>query len=171
MFILVISTSDFDDFLKEVEKSKLYIPNYPVIQASIDKAIVGMENACCKYEDIVKIAESLEMDMVFKEKLIEFYYEGFRSKHQLYHPIFEKAAVFCKMGDVTIIYNHTFDTIVTILENLNLFKKRLEKESMPELYIIWYTGQLYFEFEIFGEYVSRIFYEINREVRGENLTQ
>jgi len=29
------------------------------------------------------------------------------------------------------------------------------------------TGQLYYEFEIFDEYVSRIFYEINREVRGE----
>jgi hypothetical protein len=29
------------------------------------------------------------------------------------------------------------------------------------------TGQLYFKSEMFGQYVSRIFYEINREVRGE----
>ena len=29
------------------------------------------------------------------------------------------------------------------------------------------TGQLYFESEMFGQYVSRIFYEINREVRGK----
>ena len=43
--------------------------------------------------------------------------------------------------------------------------------SAANLSSTWETGLLYFEFEIFGEYVSRIFYEINREVRGENLTQ
>jgi hypothetical protein len=33
----------------------------------------------------------------------------------------------------------------------------------------WETGQLYYEFEIFEEYMSIIFFEINREIRGENL--
>ena len=41
--------------------------------------------------------------------------------------------------------------------------------SAANLSSTWDTGQLYFESEMFGQYVSRIFYEINREVRGENL--
>ena len=39
--------------------------------------------------------------------------------------------------------------------------------SAANLSSTWETGQLCFESEIFGQYVSRIFYEINREIRGE----
>jgi hypothetical protein len=161
------SCRDFEDFLKEVEKSELYGPNYPVLQAGIEKAIAGMDNACCKYSDILNISENLEIDGVILEKLIQFDYDGLKSKYNLNPSIFEKAAAFCQGGDVIGIYNHTFDTIDIILENLNRIKAKMEKESMPELYIIWETGQLYFESEMFGQYVSRIFYEINSEVRGE----
>jgi hypothetical protein len=158
------STRDFEDFLKEVEKSELYGPNYPVLQSVIEKAIVGMENARCKYEEILKISESLEMDMVILEMLIQFDYDGLQSKYNLNPSIFEKAAAFCQGGEIIGIYTHTFDAIDNILENLNRIKAKLEQESLPELYIIWETGQLYFESEMFGQYVSRIFYEINREV-------
>jgi hypothetical protein len=158
------STRDFEDFLKEMEKSELYGPNYPVLHDAIEKAIDGMENARCKYKEIVNISEGLEMDMVILEKLNEFDYESLQSKYHLNPSIFEKAAAFCQGGDIIGIYTHTLDTINAILENLNRIKATLEKESLPELYIIWQTGQLYFESEMFGQYVSRIFYEINREV-------
>jgi hypothetical protein len=158
------STRDFEDFLKEVEKSELYVPNYPVLQDAIDKAISSMDIARYKYEEIVNISESLEMDIVILEMLSKFDYESLQSKYHLNPSIFEKAAAFCKAGDVIGIYNHTFDTIVSILENLNRIKATLEKMSLPELYIIWETGQLYFESEIFGQYVSRIFYEMHKSM-------
>jgi len=158
------STRDFNDFLKEVEKSELYSPNFSVLQAGIDKAIVGMENARCKYEDILNISGNFEMDVVILEKLYQFDYDGLQSKYHLNPQVFEKAAAFCQRGDIIGIYNRTFDTIAAILENLNQIKAKLEKESLPELYIIWETGQLYFENEMFGQYVSRIFYEIKTEV-------
>jgi hypothetical protein len=158
------STRDFEDFLKEVEKSELYGPNYPALQAAIEKATAGMENARCKYEEIVNILESLKMDMDILEKLIQFDYDDLQLKYKLNPSIFEKTALFCQTGDVIGIYNHTLDFINVIFKNLYRIKATLEKESLPELYIIWETGQLYFECEMFGQYVSRIFYEINREV-------
>jgi hypothetical protein len=161
---LLESTRDFEDFLKEVEKSELYGPNYPVIQSIIDKAIVGMENARCKYEEIVNISKILEMDMVILEMLSEFDYESLQSKYHLNPSIFEKVAAFCQGGDVIGIYTHTVDTIDIIFENLNIIKAKLEQDSLPELYIIWETGQFYFDIQMFGQYVSRIFYEINWEV-------
>jgi hypothetical protein len=164
--IFIESTKDFEDSLKEIEKSELYGPNYPALQVVIDKTITGMENARCKYREIVNISESLEMDVVILETLIEFDYDGLQSKYHLNPSIFEKAAAFCQAGDVIGIYNHTLDTIAVILENLYRVKAKLEQESLPALYIIWETGQLYFESEMFGQYVSRIFYEINREFRG-----
>ena len=160
------STSYFEDFLKEVEKSELYGPNYPVIHDALEKAIAGMENARCKYEEIVNISESLEMDVVILEKLITFDYYGLLFKYNLNRSIFKKTAVFCKRGDIIGIYTHTLDTINAILKNLNHIKATLVEESLPELYIIWETGQLYCESEMFGQYVSRIFYEINMDVRG-----
>jgi hypothetical protein len=160
------SAKNFEDFLKEVEKSELYGPNYPILQAAVDKAIAGMENARCKYEEINNNSESLVMDLVILKNLIEFDYDGLQSKYHLNSTIFEKAAAFCQAGDVTGIYNHTLDTINAILENLIRIKDILEKESLPELYIIWETGQLYFESEMFGQYVSRIFYEIKTDVRS-----
>ena len=162
------STRDFEDFLKEVEKSELYGPNYPVLQSAIEKAIAGVETARCKYEEIVNISESLNMDMVILEKLIQFDYDGLQSKYHLNSTIFEKATAFCQEGDVIGIYTNEVDTINTILENLNQIKAKLEKESLPELYIIWETGQFYFESEMFGQYVSRIFYEINKNVRKKS---
>jgi hypothetical protein len=158
------SSRDFQDFIKEVEKAELYGANYPVLQIGIDKAIAGMENARCKYMEIVNISETLEMDIIIMEKLIEFDYEGLKSRYNLNPSIFEKAAAFCQEVDVMGIYKHTFDTITSILENLYRIKATLEKNLLPELYIIWETGQMYCESEIFGQYVSRIFYEINREV-------
>jgi len=161
------STRDFEDFLKEVEKSEIYGSNYPVLLATIDKAIVGMDNARCKYEEILSISKNLTMDTVILNKLYQFDYVGLQSKYHLNPQVFEKAAAFCQVGDIIGIYNHTFDTIAAILENLNQIKAKLEKESLPELYIIWETGQLYSESEMFGQYVSRIFYEITRPFGGK----
>jgi hypothetical protein len=159
------SSRDFENFLKEMEKSELYGPNYPVLQAVIEKAIVGMDNARCKYQEILNISRGLSMDVVILDKLNQFDYVGLQSKYHLNPSIFEKAAAFCQAGDIIGIYNHTFDTISAILENLKQIKAKIEKESLPELYIIWETGQLYCENEMFGQYVSRIFYEINTEVK------
>jgi hypothetical protein len=158
------STRDFEDFLKEVEKSELYGPNYTVLKDVIDKTIAGMEMARCKYIEIVNISKNLEMDVVILEKLNQFDYAGIKSKYNLNPSIFEKAAVFCKGGNIIGTFTHTVDTIDIILENLNIIKANLEQDSLPELYIIWETSQLYFESEMFGQYVSRIFYEIKTEV-------
>jgi hypothetical protein len=158
------SARDFEDFLKEVEKSELYGPNYPVLLAAIEQAIVGMDNARCKYEEILNISKDLAMDAIILEKLYQFDYIGLQSEYHLNPTVFEKAAVFCQAGDVIGIYNHTFETTARIIENLNQIKATLEKESLPELYIIWETGQLYCESEMLGQYVSRIFYEIKTEV-------
>ena len=158
------STRDFEDFLKEVEKAELYGPNYPVLQAAIEKAIAGMDQARRKYEEILNISKGLAMDAGILEKLYQFDYNGLQSKYLFNAPVFEKAASFCRSGDIIGIYNHTFDTTTAILENLNQIKAKLEKESLPELYLIWETGQLYCESELFGQYVSRIFYEIKTEV-------
>ena len=162
--IFLESSRDYKDFLKEVEKSELYGPNFSVLQAGIYKAIEGMENARCKYDEILNISNSLEMDVVILEKLNQYDYNGLQSKYNLNPSIFEKAAAFCQAGDIIGIYNHTFNTIDTIIKNLNRIKAKLEQESLPELYIIWETGQLNIDSEMFGQYVSRIFYEINKEV-------
>ena len=159
------SIRDFEDFLKEVEKSELYAPNYLELQTTIEKTIAGMENARCKYKEIVNISESLEIDIFILEKLNEFDYDGLQSQYHLNPSIFEKAATFCQAGDVIGIFTHTVETIDIILENLNRIKAKLEQNLLPELYIIWDTGQLYFESELFGQYVSRIFYEIKTEVK------
>jgi hypothetical protein len=156
------SNRDFEDFLKEVEKAEIYGPNYPVLQAAIEKAIAGMDNARCKYEEILNLSKGLAMDAVILEKLYQFDYNGLQSKYLLNSPVFKKAAAFCRGGDIIGIYNHTFDTIAAILENLNQIKAKLEKESLPGLYLIWETGQLYCESELFGQYVSRIFFEITK---------
>jgi len=158
------STRDFEDFLKEVEKSELYGPNYPVLQAAIEKAISGMDNARCKYQEILNLSKGLEMDTVILEKLNQFDYYGLQSKYGLNPPVFKKAAAFCRGGDIIGIYNHIFDTTTAVLENLNQIKAKLEQESLPGLYLIWHTGQVYCESELFGQYVSRIFYEIKTEV-------
>ena len=156
------STRDFEDFLKEVEKAELYGPNYPVLQAAIEKAIAGMDNARCKYQEILNLSKGLAMDVVILERLRQFDYAGLQSRYALNHQVFNKAAAFCLGGDIIGIYNQTFDTTTALIENLNQIKAKLEKESLPELNLIWETGHLYCESELFGQYVSRIFYEITK---------
>ena len=156
------SNRDFEDFLKEVEKAELYGPNYPVLQAVIEKAIAGMDNARCKYQEILNLSKVLAMDAVILERLRQFDYAGLQSKYGLNPPVFKKAAAFCRGGDIIGIYNHIYENLAQILENLKNIKAKLKKESLPELNLIWETGQLYCESELFGQYVSRIFYEITR---------
>jgi hypothetical protein len=156
------SNRDFEDFLKEVEKSELYGPNYPVLQAAIEKAIAGIDNARCKYQEILNLSKGLVMDVVILERLRKFDYVDLQSKYHLNSPVFKKAETFCHGGDVIGIYNHIYENTVQIVENLNNIKAKLEKESLPELNLIWETGQLYCESELFGQYLSRIFYEITK---------
>ena len=158
------STRYFEGFLKELEKSELYGPNYPLLQTAIEKAIVGMDNARCKYKEILNIAGEHRMDVDILKKLNQFDYYGMQARYDLNPPIFEKAAAFCHAGNIVGIYNYTFDTLVAIIEKLNQIKEKLGKESLPDLYIVWETGQMYFEIRMFGQYVSRIFYEIKTEV-------
>jgi hypothetical protein len=158
------SARDFEDFLKEVEKSELYGPKYPVLQAAIEKAISSMDNARCKYQEILSLSKGLAMDADILEKLNKFDYNGLQSRYDLNPQVFKKAETFCQGGDVIGIYNHICENIARILENLNNIKTKLEKESLPELNLIWETGQLYCESELFGQYLSRIFYEIKTEV-------
>ena len=159
------STRDFEELLKEMEKSELYDADFPVLQACMDKAIVGMENASGKYEEILNHSRDIEADVVILEMLIQFDYDALLSQYRLNPSIFAKAAAFCQAGDIRGIYAATFDAINAVLDGLYQMKAMLDKDLLPELYITWETGQLYFESQLFGQYVSRIFYEIYKEVK------
>lgn len=44
---------------------------------------MGIENAYCKYEEIVNMSGVLEMDEVIPEKLRQFDYDDLQSKYKL----------------------------------------------------------------------------------------
>jgi len=154
------SSRDYKDFLKEMEKSEIYGWNLILLQDMINKSITDMENAYCKYSDILNIAKNLEIDLFILEKLIKFDYAELKYKYSLNPTIFEKAVAFCKTGDVKGIYSYTHETLGILLDRLRQIKAELEQGSIPEIYLVWETGQLYCDSELFGQYISRIFHEI-----------
>jgi len=157
------SCRDYEDFLKELERAEIYGFDFLVLRDMIDNSITGMEKAFSIYSDIVSISESLVLDPIIFGKLIDFDYTCLKQKFNLNSPIFENVSYFCRRGDIKGIYKYTYENIRFLLYKLRQIKLKLDQCSMPELYLIWEIHQLYFESEMFGQYVSRIFFEITQE--------
>lgn len=155
------SNSDYQLILREIELSGSYGANFVVLQELIDNAIENMSMANSIYWQIWHTSKNLDYDPVVLEKLRQFDYLSYQVENNLDPVIFDKAANYLKTGDVRGSYKQAFIASGEILQYLETIKTKIEKNKLPGIKTCWRLNQLFLETELFGQYVSEVFFALD----------
>jgi len=155
------SNSDYQLILREIELSSSYGANFVVLQELINNAIENMSMANSIYWQIWHTSKSLDYDPGVLEKLSQFDYLSYQVENNLDPVIFEKAANYLKVGDVRGTYKQAYKATGEILQYLETIKTRIDKNMLPSIKTCWRLNQLYLETELFGQYVSEVFFALD----------
>jgi hypothetical protein len=154
------SNSDYQLLLREIELSGSYGTNFVTLQELVNKATANMKMANSTYWQIWQISEGLDYDPVVLEKLRQFDYFDYQTENNLDPVIFEKAANYLKAGDVRGTYKQAYNATAEILHSLETLKINIDKNKLPQIKTCWRLNQLYLETELFGQYVSEVFFAL-----------
>lgn len=156
------SNSDYQLFLNKIELSDIYGSNYIELQDIIDKVIENIELAHLKYFEVWHTSKLLDYDSAVLEKLSKFDYSSYQVKNNLNPSIFKQVTSLLKYGYVREAYEKFYEEIGDILEELKIIKTSIEEKTIPEIAKCWRINQLYLESELFGQYVSEVFFAIEK---------
>jgi len=156
------SNSDYQLFLKKIELSDIYGLNHVELQNIIDKVIENIEFTNLKYYEIWQTSKILDYDPTVLEKLSQFDYFSYQVNNNLNTSIFQQVTSLLKSGDIRCVYEKFYMETGEILNGLNLIKISIESNTIPEIAKCWRLNQLYLELALFGQYVSEVFFAIEK---------
>jgi hypothetical protein len=154
------SAGHINQFFSLVESSELTGPDYKALKKNLNAAIFYLEQARVTYLQLKNQAAATPYNQEVISKLLNFDYDSFQQENDLFPVISEKVKGFLAVGNVTGIYNEFYLYTGYILDLLYLLKKDTDVEIFPDISIAWNVNQKYSEFELFGQYVARVFYSI-----------
>jgi hypothetical protein len=154
--------SDFLSFLNRFELQDLNGIDYNEWQEKLDPAIDNIKNAKKAFQKLIQKAEITPYKKDIVEKLINFDYDDFMEKNGLNAEIFKKVEYYLSEGDIIGNYKLAYNSICAIEEMLNLIKVKLLLNKMPELSNIWKLNETFSETLIYGGYVARVFFNLDR---------
>jgi hypothetical protein len=154
------STSDYQLLLREIELSGSDDANFAALQELVNKALENMKMAHSSYWQIWQTSQGLDYDPAVLEKLRQFDYLSYQAENNLVPLIFTKAANYLKNGDVRGTYRQAYIAAADILQGLETLKINIDKNKLPQIKDCWRLNQLYLEMELFGQYVSEVFFAL-----------
>jgi hypothetical protein len=154
------SNSDFQLLLREIELSGANGANFAALQELVNSAIENMKMAHSTYWQIWQTSQGLDYDPAVLEKLRQFDYLSYQAENHLVPLIFTKTAKYLKKGDVRGTYRQAYIAGTDILQGLGILKINIEKNMLPQIKDCWRLNQLYLETELFGQYVSEVFFAL-----------
>lgn len=144
------SNSDYQLFIERIELSDINGVNYAELQTIINKAIVNMELANSTYYEIWQTSKALDYNPFILEKLRNFDYAQYQVDHNL------NSSIIIQVTCYEWFYNATGE----ILESLNILKESVNSNTIPKIKDCWRLNQKFLESELFGQYVSEVFFAL-----------
>jgi hypothetical protein len=154
------SNGYYQQLLNKIELSEVYGIDFDDMAQTINKALENMVLANALYFEIWQTAKNLAYDPVTIDKLKQFDYKAYQNEHGLDPFIFGKVEKLLKVGDVVGAYEKTYYETLDLVGRLESFQETLFTHQLPEIMACWRTNQLYFEAQLFGQYVSEVFFAI-----------
>ena len=155
------SNSDYQQFLKTVEMSDIYGINNEDMMNTIDNAVKNMELANETYYQIIRVSSLLEYNPVVLEKLKYFNYPYYQYVNRLNPFIFKQVERYLKYGNVRGCYQQFYTSTLEILHRLRNIQTSVQAITMPKISDCWRLNQLYQETQLFGQYMSEVFMNID----------
>ena len=150
------SYANYQAFLGRVEMADINGVDFKELRAILYSAIDHMEKARAEYENVKLAAAKTAYNQEMIDKLMKFDYEGFRIQYGLNEPIFERVKSLLINGDIPGLDDSVIANMDAILKQLYTARAIVDKDSMPDVSILWRINQSYFEAQFFGQYLSEI---------------
>jgi hypothetical protein len=154
------SHSNFLLLLNKIEMEEINGIDYAELQQVINNAVVHMENARAKYNDLIQLADNTPYHQPTITVLMGFDYASFQESKGLNGVIFNKVETYLSGGDVRGLYHQLLANTQCILDQLTVIKSVVDAEVIPENSNLWQVNQAYSETLLFGQYAAEIFYEV-----------
>jgi len=150
------SYANYQAFLSRVEMADINGVDYKELRAILYSAIDHMEKARAEYENVKLVAAKTAYNQEMIDKLMKFDYEGFRIQYGLNEPIFERVKSLLVNGDIPGLDDSVIANMDAVLKQLYTARALVDKDSVPDVSILWRINQSYFEAQLFGQYLSEI---------------
>ncbi|MGD2087373.1 MAG: hypothetical protein PVH61_14410 [Candidatus Aminicenantes bacterium] len=154
------SQADFSLFLNKIEMEEINGVDFAELQQVISNAVVYMEQARKKYNDLTQLADSTPYDQSTINTLVNFNYASFQGSKELNSVIFNEVETYFNSGDVRGLYHRLLVETQTILDQLILIKYDVDAEVLPGNSDLWGVNQSYCKNLLFGQYAAKIFYDV-----------
>ena len=154
------SHSDYQLFLKKIEQSEIYGVDYSELQTIINKAIDSIALAHSSYYEIWQTSKTLDYNPFILEKLRNFDYTQYQVDHNLNSSMFNEVSCFLSVGNVRESYEWFYNATGEILESLNILKESVNSNTIPKIKDCWRLNQKFLESELFGQYISEVFFAL-----------
>ena len=154
------SQSDFLLFLNKIEMEEINGIDYAELQQVISNAVVHLENAKAKYNDLTQLADNTPYDQPTITELVNFNYSSFQGSKGLNSVIFNEVETYLRCGDIRGLYYQILADTQSILDQLTVIKSDVDAEVIPENSVLWQVNQSYSETLLFGQYAAEIFYDV-----------
>ena len=151
--------ADIQTLLNLVELQDVKGIDYMEMQRLVDSALENISNARIAYEKLVSKAEAAPYNPVVIEKLKAFDYNSFMLEKRVNETIFKKAGGYLRNGDNTGAFRH----VLAVVRHMELLLTAVKTEmDFNRLENYWQLNELCAETTLFGSFVARVFYQINR---------
>lgn len=154
------SHSDLLLFLNKIEMEEINGIDFAELQQIINNAVVHMENAKVKYNDLTQLADSSPYDQPSITKLLNFNYTLFQDNKGLNGVIFNNVENYLNCGNIRELYYQLLADTQSILDQLTVIKSAVDAEVIPNNSYLWQVNQSYCETLLFGQYAAEIFYDV-----------
>ncbi len=150
----------YQEFLYCIEMSESNGIDSAEFKNTLYRAIDNMEKANAAYSNLKTASEKIPYNQEMIDRLMKFDYDGFRIKNGLNEPIFEKVKDLLIIGDIPGLDDSVISNMDVILKQLYTARTIVDKDSVPDVSILWRITQSYFEAQLFGQYMSEVFRDI-----------
>ena len=154
------SHSDMLLFLNLIEISEISDLDFIELQKVLNSAIDNIEKASETYYHLKSLAAVTPYNQEVIDKLRTFDYDTLQSERNLNAVIFEKVKKLLSIGDVRGAYNLFYEDLDYLFEQIRSLKPIVDSEKVPEISELWRINQKYNELQLFGQYLSEVFYAL-----------
>ena len=134
--------------------------DFEELRQIINNAVVHMENAKAKYNDLIQLADGTPFHQPTITELMGFNYTSFQKSKGLNNVIFKEVGTYLCSGDVRGLYHRFRADTQSILDQLNVIKSAVDAEVIPENPDLCQVNKSYCETLLFGQYTAEIFYDV-----------
>ena len=130
-------------------------------QLILYKAITRVNQAEAAYDLLIREAETTPYNETVLLKLKNFDYARFRVDSKLKIEIFQEVETYLQPGDITGVFKRIRASLKEIHSRLKNIYEEVSLNKMPPLVSLWDLNELCSSTLLFGQYVTRVFNQIN----------